>query len=71
MKPTNGGVKKSSAETYKNGPKNRRARAKERLEAQLKSRVKPEKSPRHDTNIPLTEQDVKRIEKEIEILKSR
>jgi hypothetical protein len=40
------------------------------LEAQLKSGVKTEKKTK-DVKIPLTESDRRRIEKEIEILKSR
>lgn len=74
MKSTrNDGVKISSRESYKGGPSNRRIRAKERLEAQLISKVKPnkEKLAGNDVNVPLTEADVKRINKEIGILKSR
>jgi hypothetical protein len=58
---------------YHGGKHNRRARAKERLEAQLKSGVKPNpvKSPGNNVNVPLTDHDIKRIEKEIEILKSK
>jgi hypothetical protein len=73
MKPNNGGVKQSSKETYKGGVANRRNRAKERLETQLVSKVKPnkEKLAGNDVNVPLTEQDIKRINKEIEILKAK
>ena len=41
----------------------------ERLEAQLKSGVKTEKKT--NNNVPLTEKDKLRINKEIETLKSR
>ena len=59
------GVKQSSKATYKNGPDNRRRRAKERLEAQLVSKVKTTK----DGVVPLEEVDIKRINKEIESLR--
>lgn len=74
MKSTrNDGVKQSSQETYRGGVKNRRARAKQRLEAQLVSKVKPnkEKLAGNSVNVPLTEQDIKRINKEIGILNSK
>lgn len=61
------GVKKSSAETYSAGKTNRRLRAKERLEAQLKSKTKNAK----DGVVELTEGDIKRINKELEILKAK
>lgn len=48
--------------------RSRQARALAMLEAQLKSGVKTEKKTR-DVKIPLTESDIKRIKKEIEILK--
>jgi hypothetical protein len=48
--------------------RSRQARALDMLEAQLKSGVKTEKKTR-DVKIPLTESDIKRIKKEIEILK--
>jgi hypothetical protein len=48
--------------------RSRQARALVMLEAQLKSGVKTEKKTR-DVKIPLTESDIKRIKKEIEILK--
>jgi hypothetical protein len=67
MKPeTTGGV-------YRGGIKNRRARALARLEAQLVSKVKPnrEKLAGSDVNVPLTELDIKRINKEVGILKNR
>lgn len=54
------------------GSNNRRISAKKRLEAQLKLGTKPTK--RWDTSLEnpkLTESDIKRIEKEIKILKSR
>lgn len=41
-----------------------------RLEAQIKSGVKTKKGTR-DEKIPLTDKDIKRIEKEIQILKSK
>lgn len=74
MKSTrNDGVKQSSQETYRGGVKNRRARAKQRLEVQLISKVKPnkEKLASNSVNVPLTEQDIKRINKEIDILNSK
>lgn len=68
MKSTrNDGVKQSSQETYRGGVKNRRARAKQRLEAQLVSKVKTTK----DGVVPLEESDIKRINKEIDILNSK
>jgi hypothetical protein len=48
---------------------NKRISALQRLENQLKSGVKPEKG--YSLTIPLTEGDVKRINKEISVLKSR
>ena len=62
------GAKKSSKETYRNGPHNRRLRARERLEVQLKSNTKVVKGGGTE---PLIEKDVKRIEKEIETLKTK
>jgi len=50
--------------------KSRNKRALEVLETQLSNSVKTEKGTR-DVKIPLTESDVKRIKKEIEILKTR
>lgn len=50
--------------------KSRKKRALEVLETQLSNSVKTEKGTR-DVKIPLTESDVKRIKKEIEILKTR
>lgn len=50
--------------------RSRKSRALDMLEAQLKSGVKTEKGTR-DNKIPLTESDIKRINKEIEILKKR
>lgn len=47
----------------------RRRRALAQLEAQLKSGVKTEKKS-FDKKIPLTDKDISRIKKEIEILKS-
>lgn len=63
----NDGVKVASVETYCGGVKNRRARALSRLQAQLKSGVKPVKGE----NVPLEERDIKRINKEIDILKNK
>jgi Sec7-like guanine-nucleotide exchange factor len=48
----------------------RRKRVIEMLKAQLKSGVKTKKGTLNE-KIPLTEKDVKRINKEIEILKTR
>ena len=50
--------------------RSRQSRALAMLEAQLKSGVKTEKKTK-DVKIPLTESDRRRIEKEMEILKSR
>ncbi len=50
--------------------KSRQARVLVKLEAQLKSGVKTKKKT-SDVKVPLTDSDVKRINKEIEILKSR
>lgn len=50
--------------------KSRQARVLVTLEAQLKSGVKTKKKT-SDVKVPLTDSDVKRINKEIEILKSR
>lgn len=49
----------------------RRIRAKERLEAQLKKGKKVAKIDGVDTTTQLTESDVKRIAKEIDILKAK
>jgi hypothetical protein len=70
------GVKKSSKETYKAGYQNRIVKVKERLEAQLISKVKPglivtESGSSTWGNVPLTEADIKRINKELLTLKSR
>jgi hypothetical protein len=62
------GVKKSSLESYTSGYKNRIVRVIDRLEAQLKSKVKPTKD---GGTTPLTEADVKRINSEIKILNSK
>ena len=67
MKPTDGRVKQSSAATYRNGKKNRRIRARERLEAQLVAKVKNT----NDGPVPLEEKDIKRINKELETLKNK
>jgi len=48
---------------------NRQESAKKRLEGQLKSNVKTEKGT-ISTKVPLTEKDVKRITKELEVLTS-
>jgi NAD(P)H-dependent FMN reductase len=50
--------------------RSRQSRVLAMLEAQLKSGVKTEKKT-YDVKIPLTESDRRRIEKEIEILKSK
>lgn len=72
MSNYNGGVKSKSSS------KQRRGRVITRLEAQLKSGVKTEKNLHPLTaattggnTIPLTEKDIERIKKEIEILKTR
>ena len=49
--------------------RSRQARVLEVLEKQLKSGVKTEKKTT-DVKVPLTEPDIKRIHKEIEILKA-
>ena len=49
--------------------RSRQARVLEVLEKQLKSGVKTEKKTT-DVKVPLTEHDIKRINKEIEILKA-
>jgi hypothetical protein len=52
--------------------KSRREKVIERLETQLKKGMKPpKKTDQTLSNIPLTDIDIKRIEKEIEILKQR
>lgn len=61
------GVKKSSLESYKAGYKNRIARVIERLENQLKKGTKPFEGE----EVPLTDSDIKRIEKELKTIKSR
>jgi hypothetical protein len=50
--------------------RSRQSRALDMLEAQLKSGVKTEKKTK-DVKIPLTESDRRRIEKEMETLKSK
>ena len=50
--------------------RSRQQRVLEVLEKQLKNGVKTEKGTR-DTKIPLTDSDVKRINKEIETLKTK
>jgi NAD(P)H-dependent FMN reductase len=50
--------------------RSRQARVLSMLEAQLKSGVKTEKGT-YDVKLPLTDSDRRRIEKEIEILKSK
>lgn len=50
--------------------RSRKARALEMLEKQLKSGVKTQKKTR-DVKIPLTENDIKRIKKDIDVLKTR
>jgi hypothetical protein len=53
-----------------NAQNSRRHRTISLLETQLKSGVKTQKKTR-DVKIPLTENDVKRLKSELEILKSR
>lgn len=62
------GVKKSSLESYTSGYKNRIVRVIDRLEAQLKSKVKPTKD---GGTTELTESDVRRIEKELATIKNK
>ena len=50
--------------------RSRQSRALDMLEAQLKSGVKTEKKTK-DVKVPLTDSDRRRLEKEIEILKSK
>ena len=50
--------------------RSRQARVLEVLEKQLKSGVKTEKKTT-DVKVPLTEHDIKRIKKEIEILQDK
>ena len=50
--------------------RSRQSRALDMLEAQLKSGVKTEKKT-IDVKVPLTDSDRRRIEKEIEVLKSK
>ena len=50
--------------------RSRQSRALDMLEAQLKSGVKTEKKTK-DVKVPLTDSDKRRIEKEMEILKSK
>jgi NAD(P)H-dependent FMN reductase len=50
--------------------RSRQSRALDMLEAQLKSGVKTEKKTK-DVKVPLTESDKRRIEKEMEVLKSK
>ena len=68
MKSTKDGVKKSSLESYNSGYKNRIARVITRLEAQLKSGVKPTKD---GGTTELTESDIKRVNKELSIIKNK
>ena len=50
--------------------RSRQTRALSMLEEQLKSGVKTQKKTT-DVKVPLTENDIKRLKKEIEVLKSR
>jgi NAD(P)H-dependent FMN reductase len=50
--------------------RSRQSRALDMLEAQLKSGVKTEKKTK-DVKVPLTDSDKRRIEKEMEVLKSK
>ena len=65
------GVKQSSKETYKAGYLNRIVKVKERLEKQLKSGMKPGLRPVRGIDVPLEEQDIKRINKELSVIKSK
>ena len=51
--------------------KSRRSSVLERLTSQLKSGLKTEKKSTDGKQIPLTDKDKTRIEKEIEVLKTR
>lgn len=50
--------------------RSRQSRALEMLEAQLNSKVKTEKKTK-DVKVPLSDFDIKRINKEIEILRAK
>lgn len=50
--------------------RSRQSRALDMLEAQLKSGVKTEKKTK-DVKVPLTDSDRRRIEKEMEVLKTK
>ena len=50
--------------------RSRQSRVYDMLEAQLKSGVKTEKKTK-DVKVPLTDSDKRRIEKEMEVLKSK
>jgi NAD(P)H-dependent FMN reductase len=50
--------------------RSRQSRVLDMLEAQLKSGVKTEKKTK-DVKVPLTDSDKRRIEKEMEVLKSK
>lgn len=69
MKSAEDGVKNP----YTGGVNNRRIRARARLEAQLKSGVKPNPDVKagNDVNVPLEDRDVNRIQKEIKVLTSK
>lgn len=60
---------------YTGGRKNRRQRAAQRLRAQLEKGTKPFPShpfnPKKQEEVPLTEGDRKRIQKELDVLTSR
>lgn len=56
---------------YKGGVRNRRSRALLRLKEQLKTGMKPALRPARGVDVPLDDKDVKRIEKEIEVLTKR
>ena len=57
---------------YQGGVRNRRQRTLERLQTQLKTGLKqPRGTVMALDRVPLTDSDKKRIEKEIEILKSK
>lgn len=56
---------------YNGGVHNRRTRALARLQEQLKSGVKPGKRPVRGIDVVLDDTDIKRIQKEINSLKSK
>lgn len=68
MKSQNDGVES----VYRGGKRNRQVRALERLKAQLKRGMRPPKKHEQTvSDVPLSDSDVKRIEKEINILNQK